>query len=204
MYSFLRGELIEVTDNACVLDVNGVGYYVYLTRKDASVLLNKQNQEVTVYVELIVREDSHTLYGFSHKNNKDVFKILIQLNGIGPKLAAVILSDLSPEELSKAILTNDIVKLTSISGIGKKTAERMIIDLKDKLHAFNTNENLSISSTNSNNLEPKVEEELTSALLALGYRSHEIKRMLQDIKKEQTSEVSLEDLIKTALRASFK
>ena len=112
-----------------------------------------------------------------------------------------ILSDLSPEELSKAVLTSDIVTLTSISGIGKKTAERMVIDLKDKIKNFSVGD-ISISEKEINHLNPVIEEELTSALIALGYRSNEIKRMLQNIKNDDISNVRLEDLIKMALRAS--
>lgn len=201
MYSFLRGELVEVNDSSCVLDVNSVGFLVNITKKEAGGLISLQGKEIVLYVELIVREDSHTLFGFSQKNNKELFKILIQLNGIGPKLALGILSDLSPEELSKAVLTSDIVTLTSISGIGKKTAERMVIDLKDKIKNFSVGD-ISISEKEINHLNPVIEEELTSALTALGYRSNEIKRMLQNIKTDNISNVRLEDLIKMALRAS--
>lgn len=201
MYSFLRGELVEVNDSSCVLDVNSVGFLVNITKKEAGSILGIIGKEIVLYVELIVREDSHTLYGFSQKNNKELFKILIQLNGIGPKLALGILSDLSPEELSKAVLTSDIVTLTSISGIGKKTAERMVIDLKDKIKNFSVGD-ISISEKETNHLNPIIEEELTSALTALGYRTNEIKRMLQNIKNDDISNVRLEDLIKMALRAS--
>lgn len=201
MYSFLRGELVEVNDSSCVLDVNSVGFLVNITKKEAGSILGIIGKEIVLYVELIVREDSHTLYGFSQKNNKELFKILIQLNGIGPKLALGILSDLSPEELSKAVLTSDIVTLTSISGIGKKTAERMVIDLKDKIKNFSVGD-ISISEKETNHLNPIIEEELTSALTALGYRTNEIKRMLQNVKNDDISNVRLEDLIKMALRAS--
>jgi Holliday junction DNA helicase RuvA len=201
MYNFLRGELVEVNDSNCVLDVNNVGFLVNITKKEAGNILGIIGKEIVLYVELIVREDSHTLYGFSQKNNKELFKILIQLNGIGPKLALGILSDLSPEELSKAVLTSDIVTLTSISGIGKKTAERMVIDLKDKIKNFSVGD-ISISEKEINHLNPVIEEELTSALTALGYRTNEIKRMLQNIKNDDISNVRLEDLIKMALRAS--
>jgi Holliday junction DNA helicase RuvA len=201
MYNFLRGELVEVNDSNCVLDVNSIGFLVNITKKEAGNILGLIGKEIVLYVELIVREDSHTLYGFSQKNNKELFKILIQLNGIGPKLALGILSDLSPEELSKAVLTSDIVTLTSISGIGKKTAERMVIDLKDKIKNFSVGD-ISISEKEPNHLNPVIEEELTSALTALGYRTNEIKRMLQNIKNDDISNVRLEDLIKMALRAS--
>ncbi len=201
MYSFLRGELVEVNDSSCVLDVNSVGFLVNITKKEAGSILGIIGKEIVLYVELIVREDSHTLYGFSQKNNKELFKILIQLNGIGPKLALGILSDLSPEELSKAVLTSDIVTLTSISGIGKKTAERMVIDLKDKIKNFSVGD-ISISEKETNHLNPIIEEELTSALTALGYRTNEIKRMLQNVKNDDISNVRLEDLIKMTLRAS--
>lgn len=203
MYSFLRGELVEITENACVLDINGIGYQIFITKKDVGFLLNKQGQETTLYVEQIVREDSLSLYGFSQRNNKDIFKILIQLSGIGPKLGLGILSDLTSDEFCKAVLTSDVLKLTSISGIGKKTAERMIIDLKDKLKNF-SGDDLTTKTVNEKDIDPKIEEELMSALTALGYRHNEIKRMIMELKKENTTDLSLEDLIKIALRGSFK
>lgn len=203
MYSFLRGELVEITENACVLDINGIGYQIFITKKDVGFLLNKQGQETTLYVEQIVREDSLSLYGFSQRNNKDIFKILIQLSGIGPKLGLGILSDLTSDEFCKAVLTSDVLKLTSISGIGKKTAERMIIDLKDKLKNF-SGDDLTTKTINEKDIDPKIEEELMSALTALGYRHNEIKRMIMELKKENTTDLSLEDLIKIALRGSFK
>ncbi|MDD4527777.1 MAG: Holliday junction branch migration protein RuvA [Candidatus Margulisbacteria bacterium] len=201
MYSFLKGELVEINDTNCVLDVNGVGFLVNITKKEAAQILTMQGKELTLFVELIVREDSHSLYGFAQKSAKELFKILIQLSGIGPKVALNILSELSPEELSRAILTNDIVKLTSISGIGKKTAERMIIDLKDKIKNFSSGD-ISVSENAKHHINPEIEEELTSALTALGYRSHEIKRIIQNIKVDNIEDLKLEELIKLALKAS--
>ncbi len=201
MYSFLKGELIEVSDSSCVLNVNNVGYLVNITKREATRMLTLQGQELTLYVELIVREDSHSLFGFTDRTSKELFRILIQLNGVGPKLALSILSELSPEELSKAVLTSDIVKLTSISGIGKKTAERMVIDLKDKIKNFSVG-NISISENAKQNINPIIEEELTSALTALGYRSNEIKKMIQNIRVDNIEGLKVEELIKLALKAT--
>jgi holliday junction DNA helicase RuvA len=201
MYSFLRGKLVEVFDSACVLDVNGVGYFLNITKKEAAFLLTKVGEELSLKVELIVKEDSHTLYGFSKKNTQDFFKLLIQLNGIGPRLALTILSELSVEDISKAVLTNDVLTLTGISGIGKKTAERMIIELKDKVSNFSSSETLATDSE-SNKLSPQLEEEVSSALLSLGYRNNEIKKMLLGIKSENISELTLEEILKMALKYS--
>jgi len=173
-----------------------------LTRKDAAHLISSIEQEVTLNVEFIVREDSQSLYGFTQKTARELFKVLIQLNGIGPKLGLVILSDLSAEQLSRAVLTNDLVALTAISGIGKKTAERMIIDLKDKVKEFSTGDIEIVEQTTGSFISPHMEEEVTGALLALGYRSNEAKKMLLGVKADVKENITIEELITLTLKNS--
>ena len=132
MYSYIKGSLASKSQDKAVLDVGGVGYLIYIPYSTYQTL-PELNETVKLNTYLAVREDSMTLYGFKSNEEVRVFELLISVSGIGPKLAIGVLSDISAAEFSVAVITDDVNRLTKISGIGKKTAQRIIIELKDKM-----------------------------------------------------------------------
>lgn len=195
MYSYIRGSLTNKSQDKAVLDVGGVGYLLYVPYSTYQAL-PELNQVVQLNTYLAVREDSLTLYGFKTNEELRIFELLISVSGIGPKLAIGILSDISAAEFSVAVITDDVNRLTKISGIGKKTAQRMIIELKDKMKA-ETIENVSEDSIIRNVVNNEIEEAI-SALQVLGYNNKEAVDMVNKVYKEG---MGIEDIIKTALKS---
>ena len=199
MYSYFTGNLQEIFDHYLVLDVNHIGYQVFISRKDYDYFQPYIGQQITIYIYLNVKEDSHTLYGFSSRQTKEIFNILLSISGIGPKSAINILSELSVDQLISAVLTNDLFPLTSVSGVGKKTAERMILELKDKF------KNMEVPGGAADNLLQRVPghitQEAADALATLGFNPAEIKRTLQAIRSQLTKEMTVEQIVTLALRS---
>ena len=131
MISFIRGEKIHIDPAKVIIEVNGIGYDINISLRTYSKL--KDESEVFVYTHLNVKEDSHTLYGFNSESERNTFLSLLSINGVGPSTAIMILSSLSANELKKAIISSDTNKIKSVKGIGLKTAERIILELKDKV-----------------------------------------------------------------------
>lgn len=193
MIGSLRGTLVSQAPDHVIVDVGGVGYKVLVSRQTLSQLPSSVGVSLFLFVHTSVREDDISLFGFAEEQEKRIFQKLITVNGIGPKLALTILSGIGPQELVQALHGEDLIRLTSISGIGKKTAERMILDLKDKLTEF-----LYRSSGPPAAGKRKIFEEAVSALVNLGYTRPRAERTLSDVPIPEG--VPLESVIRQALR----
>lgn len=200
MIGFLRGKLIHKAPPQLLLDVNGVGYEVeapMTTFYDLPAL----GEEVRLHTHLVVREDAHILFGFASETERMLFRTLIKVNGVGPKLALTILSGQSVEDFYRCVDDNDVKGLVRLPGVGQKTAERLIIEMRGRLPELNRvstpgqRPNQSVSSVAS----PK--QEAVTALCALGYKPQEASRMVQTIADE---DISCEDIIRLALRNTIK
>lgn len=193
MISFLDGVLIAKSPTEIVVDVNGVGYTVFIPLSTFQKL-NGVNQRVRVFTYLHVREDAMQLYGFASEEERGLFRLLISVSGIGPKIAQGVLSGMDAAELRQAILAGNIAALTSIQGVGKKTAERIVVELKDKMGKVE--EVPSIHQTN-------LYSEALSALISLGYTRQSAESALRSVLR-QSKDLPLEELIKQALRHTTK
>ena len=196
MISFVKGILVSKSPTEVVIDVNGIGYQmsVPLTTFEK---LGDVLQPATLLTYLHVREDLMQLYGFFTEEEREFFKLLMSVSGIGPKMAQGILSGMSTNELRTAITDGNIIALTSISGVGKKTAERIVIELRDKLSKFAASSSSVILS--SNQLHTK--NEAINALVSLGFQHAAAeKAVLAVLKDFQNQSPSVEDIVKHALR----
>ena len=194
MIAYLRGILAIKSTDFVVIDVNGIGYKVYMSKTDIEALENIQT-EVKVYTYLKLREDDISLYGFNSNDELNMFELLISVGGIGAKSAITILSNITPSKFALAVITNDVNTLKKLQGIGPKTAQRIILELKDKIK---TEDAIDISNGLNIANEEKIqenEEELVQALQVLGYRRYEINQILSKVNAE-----TLEDRIKQALQ----
>ncbi len=188
----LRGMIQELTPTNVVIDVNGVGYYAGISLQTSQNL--KQGSEVLLYIQQIIREDAHLLFGFYSKEEKEMFNLLISVNGVGPVSALILLSSLSLPEAANAILSGNSGLIQKVKGIGAKTAERIIIDLRDKVGAFgNSEEKLSNRTDNKN------KNEALSALEVLGI-SKRVSEKIADRILKQNSDLSVEELVKEILK----
>lgn len=202
MISYIRGELCDIEEQKAIVDVNGVGYGIYMPQQALS-LLPPMGQQVKIHTYLNIREDAMQLFGFLTKGDLNVFRLLIGVNGIGPKAGLNILSCLSPDELRFAVLSGDAKAISATPGIGKKTAEKLILELKDKLniedmlehaaHGGDSEDLASGTDTASNTMQA----EAVQALTALGYGSAE---SLRAVKKSSPECSSVEDILKEALK----
>ncbi|MBQ7515833.1 MAG: Holliday junction branch migration protein RuvA [Schwartzia sp.] len=192
MIGFLRGKVTHLLTDACLLDVGGVGYRVYVAGATRSRL--KPGEEVTLFTHLSVREDALTLYGFYSQEEYNIFQLLISVSGIGPKVALGILSATSVENLCRAIHGQQLAVLTKLPGIGKKSAQRLILELKDKVGGDDGPAN----EFDAAPLPPGDDavSEATAALLALGYSTAEIAPVLRGAK----AGMSVQEMVRFALR----
>ena len=197
MIAHLRGRLLAKHPNQAIVDTGGVGYDIVITVPTFSDL-PAVGSEVALHVHTHVREDSIALYGFSRPAEKQLFEKLITVSGIGPKLAITILSGMAADEMVGAIRGNDVVRLTRIPGIGKKTAERMVLELRDKLPSAGV-EQVAVTATAS-----LVEEDVLSALVNLGYQRAAAERALGLMAKNGKSSGSFEGLFRQALAVLSK
>ena len=191
MITQIRGRLVEKNPTDVVIDCNGVGYLLHISLNTFSALPNDEN--VVLYTHLSIREDAHTLYGFISKTEREVFKLLISVSGVGPSTARTMLSSMTTEDIQQAIASENVRIIQSVKGIGAKTAQRVIVDLKDKmLKTFDLDE-VSIAKDNTN------KEEALSALEVLGFVRKQADKVVTNILKE-TPNASVEHLIKMALK----
>jgi len=191
MISHLKGKLVEKTPTYVILDCNGVGYTVNISLHTYSKIPN--NELLKLETLLIVKEDSHTLYGFYDKVERAIFKLLISVSGVGPSIARTMLSSMSPKQIQEAIVANNVASIQSAKGIGAKTAQRVILDLKDKIiKTFDLSEDLSMQNNT-------IKDEALSALEVLGYHKRQSEKAVQKIILEHT-DASLENIIKLALK----
>ncbi|WP_305906703.1 Holliday junction branch migration protein RuvA [Methylomarinum sp. Ch1-1] len=202
MIGFLRGKLAAKTPPQLLLDVQGVGYEVEAPMT-TFYQLPALGEEVTLHTHLVVREDAHTLFGFSSVSDRMMFRTLIKVNGVGPKLALTILSGQSAEEFHRCIHNNDTQSLVRLPGVGKKTAERLIIEMRDRLP------DLSDSSATDGRMPAETadtavgnpRQEALSALCALGYKAQDADKMVRNIAVEDKS---CEDIIRLALQGALR
>ncbi len=198
MFSYIRGELAEVNTDHIVLDVAGIGYTIYIPGQAFSYL-PAQGSEVKIHTYLYFREDLVMLYGFLSKDDLDIFKLLISVSGIGPKGALGILSALSANDLRFAVLSGDAKAISKAPGIGSKTAQRVILELKDKMSLEDAFEKKLEHTQGVPSIEQNVvKNEAVMALSALGYSSSE---SLKAVSKVEISEdMDVEDVLKAALK----
>ena len=192
MIDQISGKIISINDNYVVLAVGGLGIKVNISANFASKIVNEDL--ITLVTYLNVREDALDLYGFKNDSERNLFLMLISISGIGPKLAVSILSGVELDELKSNILSGDIKSLTSIPGVGAKTAKRIIIELKDKLSKTNTTE-LGFED----DFASKISKDVLSALVGLGYSERMAKEVIKRI-NPSSSDKSIENLIKEALK----
>ena len=191
MITQIRGRLVEKNPTYVVVDCAGVGYMLHISLQTFSALPDDEN--VRLFAHLSVREDAHTLYGFISKTEREVFKLLISVSGVGPSIARTMLSSMSSEEVQNAIASENVTLIQSVKGIGLKTAQRVIVDLKDKiLKTFDIDE-LSLNTNNTN------KEEALSALEVLGFNRKQSEKTIAVILKDSPNE-TVELLIKKALK----
>lgn len=198
MISYIRGELVSIEDDKVIVDVNGVGFGIFMPAQSMN-LLPSIGEEVKLHTYMNVREDAMQLYGFFTRDDLQVFKLVIGVSGIGPKGGLGILSKLSADELRFAVMAHDVKTISSSPGIGKKTAEKLIIELKDKLSIEDvlTREEESVTTV-SGHASNQIQAEAVQALVALGYGNSEA---LKAVKKVSVSEdTSVEDVLKQALK----
>ena len=189
MITQIKGRLIEKSPTELVVDCNGIGYSINITLNTFSKIGNDEN--IKLYTHLIVKEDSHTLFGFLSKSERSLFKLLISVSGVGASTARTMLSSMTTGEIISSINTEDVNSVQSIKGIGSKTAQRIILELKDKIHSHEIDDS-------QIHLMTKDADEAITALEVLGYsRKHTIK-IINKIKAENPS-ISVESLIKKAL-----
>lgn len=191
MYDYIKGKITEIYDNSVVVETNGVGYELNVSTLAISELSQKTG-EVKVYCKLCVREDDMSLFGFYSKNERKMFLQLIEISGVGPKLAITVLSGMSVESLAAAVAKGDVKLLSKIKGVGKKTAERIILELKDKVEASEVIDGDVI-------LAPVVNanEEAVMALMTLGYTRAEASDAVSRVQKDG---MTLEQIIFSAIK----
>lgn len=197
MISYVKGELVAVDEEKIVIDVNGIGYGVFMP-KQSITHLPTIGEDVKIHTYLNVKEDAMQLFGFLTKDDLEIFKLVIGVSGIGPKIGLNILSELSPDDLRFAVLSNDIKTIAKAPGLGKKTAEKLIVDLRDKLHiedVLNSKVEQEYTPISSDN---EVQAEAIQALVALGYGSSESMKAVRKVASE--SDGTVEDILKQALK----
>ncbi|WCE10245.1 Holliday junction branch migration protein RuvA [Pseudomonas sp. JBR1] len=197
MIGRLRGTLAEKQPPHLLLDVGGVGYEVEVPMTTL-YRLPAQGEVVTLHTHLVVREDAHLLYGFGEKRERELFRELIRLNGVGPKLALALMSSLEVDELVRCVQAQDTAALVKVPGVGKKTAERLLVELKDRFKAW---ENLPAIAPlvlpNQASVAASAEADAVSALVSLGFKPQEASRAVAAVEGE---DLSSEELIRRALK----
>jgi Holliday junction DNA helicase RuvA len=195
MYAYIKGTLEEKAKDSIVIETAGIGYKIYISEK-TMMTLGELGEKIKIYTHYHVREDNISLYGFTSNEELKMFELLLQVSGIGAKTAITMLSNITPSQFALAVISNDIKELVKIPGIGTKSAQRMILELKDKLKVENAIEEKSeTKSEEISNVEAI--NEATQALQILGYNKAEIKRVFEKI---QLKNVSTEEIIKSALK----
>ena len=204
MISCLKGELFHKSPEKVTILVNGVGYEVFLSSTSLEKL-PQLGEDVFLHTFTHVREDTLMLFGFADTDEKEMFLLLINVSGVGPKLALSILSGIGPVDLARAIATKDITRLTGLSGVGKKTAERLCLDLKDKVGLIAGGDAELPDFAAGSQVEGSKEKDVVSALVNLGYPQSRAYIALSEVKRrfapEALAEMRVEDLIREILRS---
>jgi len=191
MITHIQGKLVEKNPTDVVIDCNGVGYKLNISLHTYSQIPDQEN--LKLYTHLQIREDAHTLYGFASTSERELFRLLISVSGIGANTARTMLSSLTPKQIREGIAVDDVALIQSIKGIGVKTAQRVIIDLKDKILKIYDIDEVSVNQSNTN------KDEALSALEVLGFAKKQAEKVLDKIVKDQP-EANVETIIKLALK----
>jgi len=195
MISYLKGKLVIKEPTHVIIDVNGVGYYVHISLSTFSEIKNEES--ILIHTYLHIKEDGHTLFGFSHESEKKMFLNLLSISGVGPSTALMVQSSLSAEELKQAIASEDVKTIQGVKGIGAKTAQRIILELKDKIRKEGLYSEADKISTNSHNT---LRNEALSALTTLGINKSAAEKSIDGILKNSGNTITLEELIKLTLK----
>lgn len=205
MIGRIRGILLERTPPTIVVDANGVGYEVQIPMT-CFYNLPQQGEELSLYTHFVVREDAQLLFGFTDRISRELFRELIKASGVGPKLALTILSGMSAEQVLNCVQNSEVAALVSLPGVGKKTAERLVVELKDRLTKFAKTQDVTVPSAIDGELTGAVantanaEDEAKDALVALGYKPLQASKM---IKLAAKPGMASEQIIRDALKASL-
>ena len=192
MIEFLRGRYIEKNPTNVVMECNGVGYFINISLHTFSNL--GQSESGMIYIHFVVREDAQLLYGFSSKEEREVYRKLISVSGVGPSTGMMIVSTYAPGEVANIIASEDVNALKAVKGIGAKSAQRIIVDLKDKIGGIEINSEISSVSNNTNKIEA------LSALASLGFDKKSAGKVLDQIIKTEGADLAVEQLIKLSLK----
>jgi Holliday junction DNA helicase RuvA len=191
MIAHIQGRLVEKTPTDVVIDCNGVGYQLHISLHTFSLIPNSENVKLFTYLQ--IKEDAHTLFGFMEKSEREIFKLLLSVSGIGASIARTMLSSMEPKQILQALASGDVQAIQSIKGIGAKTAQRAILDLKEKVLKVYDLDEVSMSLNNTN------KDEALSALEVLGFNKKLAEKAVEKIVKEN-SEATVESIIKQALK----
>lgn len=191
MLDYIKGEVAELSPTNLVLEINGLGYLMHISLHTFSQL--QETKQVRMYVHEVIREDAHLLFGFISTDERDVFRLLISVSGVGANTARMILSSMSPDEVRQSIASENVDVLKSIKGIGAKSAQRIIVDLKDKIGKISDSSQIFRSPDNT------ARKEALSALEILGFNRKESDKVIDKLLSENNSR-NIEDLIKQALK----
>ncbi len=191
MITHLSGKLVEKNPTYVIVECNGVGYFLNISLHTFSLLKDQEN--IQLYTHLLVKEDSHTLFGFAEKSEREIFRLLLSVSGVGSSTARTMLSSLTPMEVKNAIAHGDVPSIQAVKGIGAKTAQRVILDLKDKILKVYEVGEVSSQSNNTN------KEEALSALEVLGFVRRQSEKIVDKVLSQDPS-LSVEDIIKLALK----
>ena len=192
MITQLQGKLVEKNPTHVVIDCHGVGYFVNISLNTYSAL--PEGEAIQLYTYLQIKEDAHTLYGFLTKAERGVFVLLLSVSGVGASTARTMLSSLTAAHVRSAIINGDVATIQAVKGIGAKTAQRVVLDLKDKMLKLQDFEEVSISTLNTN------KEEALAALEVLGFVRKQAEKVVDSIIKSNSEELSVEEIIKQALK----
>jgi len=191
MITHIRGKLIEKNPTNAIIEANGIGYWLNISLNTYSQL--SDSEAVFLYTYLSVKEDSHTLYGFSTKVEREIFKMLISVSGVGPSIARTMISSMTTDEIQHAIASGNVSLIQSVKGIGAKTAQRVLVDLKDKIAKTYAVDEVFVNESNTN------KNEALSALEVLGFNKKLSEKVIDKILQEDKT-LSVEGLIKKALK----
>ena len=194
MYEYILGTLVELNPAEAILETGGIGYKILISLGTFSQIEQRGGEKVKLYLYHLLREDEEALYGFATKEERGLFTLLISVNGVGPGTARMMLSSLSSDELQNAIIGGDVARIKSIKGIGAKTAERIILELRDKIVKGDSKPAGGFSTVKS-----EVRAEAFNALVLLGFAKSNVEKALDKVLKE-TPDISLENLIKNSLK----
>ena len=198
MIAFVKGNIVEVSEGKAVIEVNGMGYRVLVPSGDAQKL-SRMDNPVLLHTHFQVREDAFSLFGFLSKDDLDVFQLLIGVNGIGPKAALGILSAFSANDLRFAVLAGDAKTISKAPGIGNKTAQKLILELKDKFNLMEAIENtMEKTESHTESMPDANRNEAVQALVALGYPANEALKAVRGV--NGNGDMSTEDILKAALK----